>query len=245
MAGRPPMFLLYFYMVAMIVCGAGNGIATKLVDKTKYQDIPFHHPYFQTFAMFIAESMCIFVYMYELWDAKRKYGNYELSPEVIEAKRKGKSTRISPFKLALPMLCDAIGSTLQLFAYLYIQVSVAQMVQGCIVMVTAILSLIFLRRALHRHHWTGLLLVVVGIALVGLAIMTGKSDSDEDQPIVGLVLMFCSIMIQGGQFVIEEKFLSDYYISPMKIVGWEGLWGVLLFAILLPIFQFIPCSLDF
>ena len=69
-------------------------------------------------------------YFYELWDAKKKYGHYDLSPEVIEAKRNGKLTNISPLKFIIPMMCDAIGSTLQLFAYLYLQVSVAQMIQG-------------------------------------------------------------------------------------------------------------------
>mmetsp|Transcript_27560 Transcript_27560/g.27423 ORF Transcript_27560/g.27423 Transcript_27560/m.27423 type:complete len:131 (-) Transcript_27560:664-1056(-) len=130
MAGRPHIFVLYIYMVAMILGGAGNGVATKIVDKTEFNDKPFHHPYFQSFAMFVAESLCIFAYLYELWDAKKKYGNYELSPDVIEAKRRGKSTKINPLKFIFPMLCDAVGSTLQLFAYLYIQVSAAQMIQG-------------------------------------------------------------------------------------------------------------------
>ncbi len=75
--------------------------------------------------------------------------------------------------------------------------------------------------------------------------MISDNDSEDDKPVVGIILMFCSILIQGGQFVIEEKFLGDYYLSPMKVVGMEGIWGVVLFAILLPIFQFVPCSLDF
>lgn len=130
MVGKPHLFVLYIYMVAMILGGAGNGIATKVVDKTEFEGGKFEHPYFQSFIMFTAESLCILAYFYELWDAKRKYGHYDLSPEVIEAKRRGKSTKINPLKFILPMLCDAIGSTLQLFAYLYIQVSVAQMIQG-------------------------------------------------------------------------------------------------------------------
>lgn len=185
------------------------------------------------------------VYFYELYTARKQYGSYEMMPEVIEARANGKSTNINPLRLAIPMICDAIGSTLLLFAYLYIPVSVAQMMQGCIVLVTAIFSIIFLRRMLHRHHWTGLFLVIIGIALVGLAVMLAKKDSDGDNPLVGLLLMVGSILIQGSQFVVEEKFLGEYYLSPMKVIGWEGIWGVLLFAILLPILQFIPCDLEF
>lgn len=245
MSARPPLLLLYFYMVAMILCGAGNGVATKLTDKSISLGHKFEHPYFQSFTMFIGESFCMLVYIYEMYMNKKKYGSFDNIPEVIEARQKGKSTNINPLRLAIPMLCDAAGSTLLLFAYLYIPVSVAQMMQGCIVLVTAILSIIFLRRLLSRHHWTGLFLVVVGIALVGLAVMLAKNDSEDENPIVGLLLMVGSILIQGSQFVVEEKFLGDYYLSPMKVVGWEGIWGLILFLILLPILQFIPCHLEF
>jgi hypothetical protein len=43
-------------------------------------------------------------------------------------------------------------------------------------------------------------------------------------------------------FIVEEKLLGDYYLDPMKIVGLEGVWGVLMYAILLPIFNNIPCD---
>lgn len=245
MAKRPNILILYFYMVAMILCGAGNGIATKLTDKSESLGYNFAHPLFQSFTMFIGESLCMLGYLYEVYNVKKKYGSYEQSPDVIEARENGKLTNINPIKFAIPMLCDAAGSTLLLFAYLYIPVSVAQMLQGSIVLVTAFLSILFLRRMLSRHHWTGLALVVIGIALVGLAVMLAKNDSDEDQPIVGLLLMLGSILIQGSQFVVEEKFLGDYYLSPLKVIGWEGIWGVIMFAILLPILQFIPCHLEF
>jgi hypothetical protein len=45
-------------------------------------------------------------------------------------------------------------------------------------------------------------------------------------------------------FIIEEKLLADYYLDPLKIVGLEGVWGVLFYAILLPIFNVIPCDID-
>lgn len=185
------------------------------------------------------------VYLFEYLKAKKDYGSYEMRPDVIEARKKGKYTNINPLKFAIPMLCDAVGSTLLLFAYLYIPVSIAQMIQGSIVMITAIFSIIFLKRVLFRHHWSGLLLVVIGIALVGVAVMIAKNDSSDDKPLVGLILMFCSILAQGSQFVVEEKFLGDYYVSPMKVIGWEGIWGLTLFTILLPILQFIPCDLEF
>lgn len=48
----------------------------------------------------------------------------------------------------------------------------------------------------------------------------------------------------GGLFIVEEKLLGDYYLDPLKVVGLEGLWGIIIWCILLPIFQVIKCSGD-
>lgn len=45
-------------------------------------------------------------------------------------------------------------------------------------------------------------------------------------------------------FIVEEKLLGDYYLDPLKVVGLEGLWGVVIYSVLLPIFQYIPCNID-
>ena len=41
--------------------------------------------------------------------------------------------------------------------------------------------------------------------------------------------------LTGCQFVAEEWILGDYDVDPLKIVGIEGLWGSLLWLIVLPI----------
>lgn len=45
-------------------------------------------------------------------------------------------------------------------------------------------------------------------------------------------------------FIVEEKLLGDYYLDPLKVVGFEGVWGLLIWAILLPIFNNIPCDVN-
>jgi hypothetical protein len=42
--------------------------------------------------------------------------------------------------------------------------------------------------------------------------------------------------------VVEEKLLSGTQLDPLYVVGMEGLWGCLIFAILLPIFQNVQCT---
>jgi hypothetical protein len=36
--------------------------------------------------------------------------------------------------------------------------------------------------------------------------------------------------------IVEEKLLGDYYLDPLKVVGLEGMWGLAIWCVLLPIF---------
>jgi hypothetical protein len=42
--------------------------------------------------------------------------------------------------------------------------------------------------------------------------------------------------------VTEEKILGGYALDPLFVVGMEGFWGCLAFAVMLPVFQRIECS---
>ena len=50
------------------------------------------------------------------------------------------------------------------------------MMRGLIVVIVALMSVIFLKRRLYRHHWTAATLVVIGIVLVGLCPVIFKKE---------------------------------------------------------------------
>ena len=43
-------------------------------------------------------------------------------------------------------------------------------------------------------------------------------------------------------FVSEEKILAHYEIDPMLMVGYEGLFGLIIMSIVLALAYFIPCE---
>ena len=51
-----------------------------------------------------------------------------------------------------------------------------------------------------------------------------------------------SQVFAAGLFVVEEKLLGDYYLDPLRVVGLEGMWGLIYYTIALPIFQAIHCT---
>lgn len=245
MADKINPTLLYVLMALMVLSGALLGITLKMMDSMTVKGYPFEHPFLQGAIMFIGESLCIFVYMYQRQQLVKEHGSIQASPGMRQAAKEGMKTEINPLLFAIPMLCDATASTLLLIAYINIAASIAQMMGGFVVFIVAIFSVIFLKRKQYRHHWSGLGLIFLGIFLVALStFVEGKGASANKNPALGISMMVASIIVQGCQYVIEEKLLGSYYLNPMKVVGWEGITGVIFFCILLSILQFIPCDAE-
>lgn len=45
-------------------------------------------------------------------------------------------------------------------------------------------------------------------------------------------------------FIVEEYFIGDYYLDPLKVVGLEGMWGVCYYITLLPFMQMVHCNTE-
>lgn len=51
----------------------------------------------------------------------------------------------------------------------------------------------------------------------------------------------CAQAIAAGQITIEDYFLASVHLEPLKIVGYEGLWGCIAMAgLVLPLLQHFP-----
>jgi len=104
--------------------------------------------------------------------------------------------------------------------------------------------MIFLKTKQHRHHFLGLGVVVTALFLVGLSSFVEKSGtpSTRETNVLGIVMMLLSLLFSGIQFVVEEALLSKYSTHPLKVVGYEGLWGTLVYEVTLVIMQHISCD---
>ena len=120
--------------------------------------------------------------------------------------------------------------------------SVYQMLRGTIIIITAGMMIIFLKKRLYIQHWSSMAVIFTGVFMVGLASIT-NGNSEDSTNVFGLILLLIAQLFTGGMFIVEEKLLGDYYLDPLKVVGLEGLWGLIFSCILLPIYQHIPCSI--
>jgi len=53
------------------------------------------------------------------------------------------------------------------------------MMRGMIVVITAIFSVVFLKRKQYRHHWLGVVLIVMALIEVGYVAIAGGSSDDS------------------------------------------------------------------
>ena len=150
--------------------------------------------------------------------------------------------------LSLPAICDICGTTLMNVGLLFVVPSIYQMTRGALVLFVGLFSVIFLRRRLHLFQWFALFTVVIGVAIVGLAGALYKDDKaakdamlmareamvaisttartpEALQAIIGVFLIAGAQIFTASQFVLEEYILEKYALEPLKVVGWEGLFG--------------------
>jgi len=117
-------------------------------------------------------------------------------------------------------------------------------------------SVVFLKRVLHPFQWFALFVVVIGVGIVGLAGALFKDPSPDDRikadmqgkgmgnlspavsTVIGVLLIAFAQVFTATQFVVEEWVLEKYSLEPLKVVGWEGVFGFLVTVLGMAILHF-------
>lgn len=253
-----------FALVAgMLITGSINTLSKKAQNDCRVKGIPynrssnsssgeeheFDHPWFQTIIMFLGESFCLIGLIVSRYRERSRHrrnlylSNIQGDGERIELKQ----PRIFQFVFLLPTLCDLIGTTLAGIGLLYVTASVWQMLRGSLIIFTGIFSRVFLKRKLRWYHWTGMIVTVMGLLLVGSAsIFEDQTSNGVKETILGFVFILAGQASNALQMVVEETFLKNKNYPPLQVVGMEGTFGFIIMAfIVLPILYFIPDESQF
>jgi drug/metabolite transporter (DMT)-like permease len=240
---------LHFIVAGTLVAGAGNSLLTKFqdnqcvrncLDPDINQHRLFEQPALQSLQMFVGEFSVYLVYYFVYLRKRRDYVPLSDGHHTT-------TTIFDNIALAIPAVCDLLGTTLLNVGLVYTPVSIYQMTRGSIVLFVAILSVIFLKRKITKLEWISLTMVTLGIVIVGLSGSQAAAhpDLDEDPKLitVGILLIVLAELLQAGQFVIEEHILSKHPIVPLKLVYIEGFYGSTILVIVMVILNFILKSI--
>ena len=253
-------FLLYILILLMVVSGSVNTIFNKILQKMDALGKLFEgHHWIITYGMFLGELVSIFLYAYIVIKRKKKAllnqetlieGQQndqedigESSPkEVKEVEVKDLPPVPTNFIFAITAGCDLLATTINTFGLTYLTSSMFQMMRGLELFFVCLWSRIFLKNPIYRHAYLGVGTLIFGLSLVGLNAILNDNKKVAKDPVVGIILLCTSQFFSSTEYVIQEKFIKHYDTHPFQLVGFEGLWGVCMYSILLIIFQFIPCD---
>lgn len=233
-------------VAGMLFTGSINTLTKKAQLNTKTEGIDgnqmkFDHPWFQTFAMFVGETLCLlglFIQRHQE-EKERKQRDREASYQNLSVEE---SPKVFQWILVLPTLCDLTGTTLAGIGLLWVWPSVWQMMRGSIIIFTGILSIIFLKRKLLPYHWFGMSVTAVGLALVGVASILSKHEGETEYKLfLGIGLVLLGQLCSAVQMVVEETYVKKRSFPPLQVVGMEGFFGtVIMIIVVMPIIYFIP-----
>jgi drug/metabolite transporter (DMT)-like permease len=142
--------------------------------------------------------------------------------------------------MLLPTAFDLFESICRNVSNIMLAPSISQMMRSSLVIFTALLSVIFLKRKLFRHHYVSIAAVVIGLFFVGLSSFLSGSDGNSTRTLgmiaLGIILQLIGQCSGATSYILEEKFLGDCdQLTPEELIGWEGFWSILFWIIALPI----------
>ena len=248
-------FLLYLLIILMVVTGSINTIFNKILQKldTLGQLFEGHH-WIITYGMFCGELVSLFFYAYVVIQRKKNLNQQKLI-EGQENEEEGETLPQQPSEeekknppvptnliFAITAACDLLATTINTFGLTYLTTSMFQMMRGLELFFVCLWSKIFLNNPIYRHAVLGIGSLIFGLGLVGLNAVLFDDEKVAKDPVVGIILLCTSQFFSSTEYVFQEKFIKHYDVHPFQLVGFEGLWGVLMYTILLSIFQFVSCD---
>jgi drug/metabolite transporter (DMT)-like permease len=164
---------------------------------------------------------------------------------MLKKSRLGVAKPTFPTKIIwIPSCLDLIEHITRNIATTLIAASAAQMLKSTSVVFAALFSVVYLKNKLYRHHFSAIGIIVLGTGLVGVAlIIEGGNNNKSKSLVTGIVLMLIGQCFGSASYTSEEKIMELYPDAhPLQIIAYEGLWMTLVWLVLIPSFQFIPCS---
>ncbi|KAF2721280.1 hypothetical protein K431DRAFT_247665 [Polychaeton citri CBS 116435] len=133
--------------------------------------------------------------------------------------------------LALPAICDICGTTLMNVGLLFVAASIYQMTRGALVLFVGLFSVLFLKRHLGIWKWASLVIVVLGVAVVGLAGALENRKIKHPLPLPGHTVphdngvdshdrdlfMYAKFVIRGTVKALEEHSAAETVLGVFLI----------------------------
>ncbi|CAM9136661.1 unnamed protein product [Chrysoparadoxa australica] len=145
--------------------------------------------------------------------------------------------------LIIPSIFDLAGTNFAQIGLVYTTVSYFQLLRCTVIIVTAFLKAFVLKQKLAAYMWWGVFINIIAMVMVSLTSFIGPQEEQEsgaNNPALGVTFILLSCVVQGSQYIFEEKVMAVDNAPPLVVIGMEGLWGSLIMCGLFPILYALP-----
>ena len=137
-------------------------------------------------------------------------------------------------------------------------ISSSQMLKSGSIIMTCILSVIFLNKKIRKYHILGLAITLLGFGIVSYSgNMTAKinesksaaggksiSNASTKSSTEGVITMIVAVAILSIKYIIEETLFRKHAFPASRLVAIEGQWGTIFNILSLGLAAYIPCPSD-
>jgi drug/metabolite transporter (DMT)-like permease len=207
----------------------------------------FWKPIFQTLLISIGLLLALAIHVVQTLLRRRHAGRLSIGPEPVtdDGPRTLTLVRIVGYSV-LPGLSTAFSTLFTCVGLCWLTVSSWSILKYSFCFFPAIFSALVLGNSHARYFWASLVIIVVGLALVVVAVhqAAGTVSIDEElgkldihalqqNTLVGVAFTVGGQVIGSCQPFIESFFFDGTATAPMFLIGLEGVWSTIVAAIFL------------
>ena len=227
---KPILYSLFVFTGSVI------GITAKILQSIKSYGTKFKHPFMYSFVLFLSETTGILTYKY----CFQKEDEESIPKEESITKLKPKL-----YIFTIPAIFDLFSSFFGMLSYENLPASITTMFDGGNTICVFLLSLFFLKNTHSQNNFIGVFLLIIGLFFISLSAINDKNRRFEHtettsglvQTIVGIICcIFCNIFT-ALHAITEEYIFKTRIIHPIKLIGFEGLFGSIFSFTLILIFS--------
>lgn len=212
----------------------------------------FKHSGIQTMFVFLGEYFNLIAFGLPLLVSNRfRTSHFQGLVKEAKASNPPMNLRFTKLWAALPCLLECLSSCMYFTSLLLLPASISNMLQGAQIVATCLFSKWINNNPILLHHKLGIGLAIIGFIFVGIAGYSGalgETFNDlhytTEGYIIGLLCILGNLIFHSVQTNIEERIMRVNAIPPQRIVGLEGLFGMIWMLTIIAGLNFVPCPND-
>ena len=223
---KPILYSLFVFT------GSAMGISVKILQSIKSLDSDFKHPIIYSFILFLSETTGLITYYCYLKKEDMVINKFEDNFTKKE---------MNIYLISIPSIFDLFSSCFGILSYENLAASITTMFDGGNTIGVFLLSIFFLKNKHSKHNFFGVCLLIIGLFFISLSAINDDQEQSKGlkETIFGIIFCILCNIFTSFHAISEEYLLKTRKCHPIKLLGFEGLFGSIFSMILMLFFSLI------